>query len=138
MLYFSIVFAYLILKTIIHKNMSESAIVYIIALIITVVSMAVILPWIGKKIWTSPSPKLHLNLSYNNFMAQAQSVSLIITVLNEAITIELLLNAINRQKLLPTEVMIVDGGSTDKTVTKIEQFAADNKPNFCSRNKNLV
>jgi len=49
-LYFSIVFAYLILKTIIHKNMSESAIVYIIALIITVVSMAVILPWIGKKI----------------------------------------------------------------------------------------
>ena len=70
-------------------------------------------------------------------MAQAQSVSLIITVLNEATTIKLLLDAINRQKLLPTEVIIVDGGSVDKTVTKIEQFVADNKPNFALEIKTL-
>jgi len=70
-------------------------------------------------------------------MAQAQLTTLVITVLNEVTTIDRLLNALNHQKLLPTEVIIVDGGSTDKTVAKIEQFVANDKPNFVLKIKTL-
>lgn len=49
-------------------------------------------------------------------------ISLIVTVLNEAESIQALLDSILRQKLLPAEVIVVDGGSTDATVQVIQQF----------------
>lgn len=42
-------------------------------------------------------------------------ISLVITVLNEARTIEALCQAIAKQSLLPAEMIVVDGGSTDDT-----------------------
>ncbi|MGD9129299.1 MAG: glycosyltransferase [Candidatus Woesebacteria bacterium] len=54
------------------------------------------------------------------------SISLIITVLNEEKTIKLLLDAIKKQNLLPSEIIIVDGGSTDRTLKIIQKFAQKN------------
>ncbi len=51
--------------------------------------------------------------------------SLVITVLNEAETILSLLEAIIKQKKLPHEVIIVDGGSKDETTGIIEDFIQD-------------
>lgn len=48
--------------------------------------------------------------------------ALIVTVFNEAQDIELLLSSILTQHLAPTEVAIVDGGSTDGTVDLIKTF----------------
>ncbi len=45
-----------------------------------------------------------------------KKVSLIVTVLNEAATIELLLEAVAAQTKLPEEFIIVDGGSSDDTM----------------------
>jgi glycosyltransferase involved in cell wall biosynthesis len=70
-------------------------------------------------------------------MAKTNSISLVITVLNEAKTIESLLKALLRQKFLPIEVIIVDGGSGDETVAKIKQFFTANKPNFTLKTKIL-
>jgi glycosyltransferase involved in cell wall biosynthesis len=47
-------------------------------------------------------------------------ISLITTVLNEEKTIRKLLDSICIQTLLPDEVIVVDGGSTDNTVSKIK------------------
>lgn len=51
-------------------------------------------------------------------------VSLVSTVLNEADNIERFLNAIESQTLLPDEVIIVDGGSTDGTLRTLESWAS--------------
>ena len=56
-------------------------------------------------------------------------VSLIITVLNEADTICSLLKAVNDQTLFPDEIVVVDGGSKDKTPQIIKKFTQDN-PDF--------
>ncbi len=50
------------------------------------------------------------------------AVSVIVTVLNEALTIEALLKALVNQMVFPEEIIISDGGSTDTTVALIEQF----------------
>lgn len=50
-------------------------------------------------------------------------VSIITTVLNEAESIEILLDSLARQTRQPDEVVIVDGGSTDGTLAKINGFA---------------
>ncbi len=64
---------------------------------------------------SDPRPNPEKNNSY-------PPVSLIITTLNEADTINLLLKAIAGQTHLPDEVIIVDGGSQDDTIHKIKKF----------------
>jgi glycosyltransferase involved in cell wall biosynthesis len=49
-------------------------------------------------------------------------ISFITTFLNEDKTIILLLESLLQQTFLPDEIVFVDGGSTDKTVKKIEEF----------------
>lgn len=49
-------------------------------------------------------------------------ITLIVSVLNEEQTIQLLLKAIHKQTRLPDELIIVDGGSQDRTITLIEEF----------------
>jgi len=48
-------------------------------------------------------------------------VSLVVTVLNEEKTVKALLKSIAHQTLPPDEVIIVDGGSTDRTVKKLQE-----------------
>lgn len=55
-------------------------------------------------------------------MLKKIKVSLICTVKNEEDTIQDLLNSIANQSRKPDEIIIVDGGSTDKTVQIIREF----------------
>lgn len=48
--------------------------------------------------------------------------SFVTTLLDEENTIVDLLESLNNQSVLPDEVVIVDGGSTDKTISKIKEF----------------
>jgi glycosyltransferase involved in cell wall biosynthesis len=57
-----------------------------------------------------------------------EKVSLILTVKNEARTLERFLRSLEVQSRFPDEVVIVDGGSTDGTVDALLAFA-DTKPN---------
>ncbi|HYA62022.1 MAG TPA: glycosyltransferase, partial [Candidatus Sulfotelmatobacter sp.] len=57
------------------------------------------------------------------------AVSVIATVLNEADTIDALIGSLMQQKLMPAEVIIVDGGSTDETWEKL-QAAKSQYPNL--------
>lgn len=54
---------------------------------------------------------------------QRPRVAVIVTVLNEEDTIATLLDSLVAQTLRPEEVVIVDGGSQDKTVEIIRQYA---------------
>jgi len=49
-------------------------------------------------------------------------VSVVVTVLNEALTVDALINSLASQSLSPTRVVIIDGGSTDGTLQKIQQY----------------
>ena len=49
-------------------------------------------------------------------------ISLICTVFNEGRTVRALLDSLLAQSLLPDEVVIVDGGSTDDTVAHIRAY----------------
>ncbi len=51
-----------------------------------------------------------------------QKISVVITVLNEATTVNALLVALQKQQLQPAEVIIVDGGSTDETLQILNNF----------------
>jgi len=52
----------------------------------------------------------------------AHRVSVITTVLNEAQSVEVLLGSLLAQSRRPDEVLIVDGGSSDDTLSRIERF----------------
>lgn len=52
--------------------------------------------------------------------------SLILTVFNEEKSIDAFLNSLLKQTLLPNEVIIVDGGSTDNTSGKIQRILSEN------------
>ncbi len=54
----------------------------------------------------------------------AERVSVIATVLNEVASIEALLQSLAEQTRLPDEIVIVDGGSTDGTLERLQAFAA--------------
>jgi len=53
--------------------------------------------------------------------------TLILTVLNEESTISKFLDSLNRQSSIPDEIIITDGGSTDKTKQKILNFVNSQK-----------
>ena len=49
-------------------------------------------------------------------------ISLVVTVLNEATTIDLLLAGISQQTTPPREIIVVDGGSTDQTLNILKAW----------------
>ncbi len=53
-------------------------------------------------------------------------VSLVIPVYNESKTIHLLIQSINDQEKQPSDIIIVDGGSTDDTVPVIKKICGEN------------
>jgi glycosyltransferase involved in cell wall biosynthesis len=53
-----------------------------------------------------------------------ERTALILTVLNEAGTLDVLLDSVARQSLPPDEVVIVDGGSTDSTVELLHAWGS--------------
>jgi glycosyltransferase involved in cell wall biosynthesis len=56
-------------------------------------------------------------------MKKQFGISVVVTILNESQTIELLLQSLVSQTLLPHEIVIVDGGSKDDSLEKTHQFA---------------
>jgi len=50
-------------------------------------------------------------------------VSVVTTVLNEAASIDILLHSLAQQTRVPDEVVVVDGGSADETLQKLESYA---------------
>ncbi len=57
---------------------------------------------------------------------QESKVSLVVPVRDEADSIKVLIESIGRQTVQPDEIVLVDGGSSDSTVAKIERLAAEN------------
>jgi len=53
-------------------------------------------------------------------------ISLVIPIRNEQDSIESLIESIGRQTLQPGEIVLVDGGSTDETVSIVERIAGQN------------
>lgn len=63
-----------------------------------------------------------------------QKTTLVITTLNEAKTINLLLTALLKQTHQPDQVILVDGGSSDQTVSLIKEFLKKNHSHPLAKN----
>lgn len=59
-------------------------------------------------------------------MKKINNISIIVTILNEENTILSLLNSIKSQTLKSNEIIIIDGGSSDKSVLLINSFVKNN------------
>lgn len=59
------------------------------------------------------------------FKAEMCKVSVVITIKNEEMSITEVLETLLKQSRLPNEIVVVDGGSTDRTVEIVRQFAED-------------
>ncbi len=59
---------------------------------------------------------------------EALKVSVVVTVLNEAAGTSALLTALTQQTKQPSEIIIVDGGSTDGTLEVVETFIQADQP----------
>lgn len=71
-------------------------------------------------LFTSYSPQRSLEEVVDNRVLE---ISFIATAFNEVTTVDLLLSGIFNQTRLPDEIILVDTGSTDGTIEKLEQFA---------------
>lgn len=58
-------------------------------------------------------------------------ISFIATVFNEEENIEVLMDSLLSQSVLPDEIIIVDGGSTDATILRIKNYESRIKEKFC-------
>jgi glycosyltransferase involved in cell wall biosynthesis len=68
-----------------------------------------------------------MSLKKKNIDLFPPRVAVVITILNEADTIDDLINALLAQTLPPDEIVIVDAGSTDKSVDKIRSIKRKRK-----------
>ena len=64
-------------------------------------------------------------------------VSFVTTVLNEEKTIKSLLDSLFKQSLIPSEVVIVDGGSSDKTLDSIKYYVSRIKDRLFLKNTRI-
>lgn len=64
-------------------------------------------------------------------------VSFVTTVLNEEKTIKGLLGSLFKQSLIPSEIVIVDGGSSDKTLDSIKYYLSRIKDRFFLKNTRI-
>lgn len=60
--------------------------------------------------------------------SKVSGISVVVPVLNEASSIRTLIEGLMNQTLLPTEIVITDGGSTDGTTNIVEQLTAEGAP----------
>ena len=59
-------------------------------------------------------------------MTRKQKISLVVTVLNEQTSIKKLLISLLNQSFVPSEIIIIDAGSSDKTLQIIKSFKSKN------------
>ena len=65
------------------------------------------------------------------------NISVIVPVLNEEDNIIFFLNSLINQTLKPNEIIICDGGSTDKTLSLIRDFQINNKEIILTKEKSI-
>ena len=67
---------------------------------------------------------------YNPTIMESLKISFVCTVFNEGKTIIKFLESIDNQSKLPNEIIIVDAGSSDETVSIINSFKSKKKLNL--------
>lgn len=77
-----------------------------------------------------------ISLSKKFLLVARAKVTLITTVKNEEKTIGLFLDSVKKQTRKPDEVIVVDGGSTDKTISKIQDLRSKIKVKVIRRRGN--
>ncbi|MFY9621675.1 MAG: glycosyltransferase [Pyrinomonadaceae bacterium] len=70
--------------------------------------------------------------------SRVSGISVVVPVLNEASSVRTLIEGLMNQTLLPTEIVITDGGSTDGTTDIVEQLIAAGAPAKLLREKRAL
>ena len=70
--------------------------------------------------------------------SKVSGISVVVPVLNEASSIRTLIEGLMNQTLLPTEIVVTDGGSTDGTTNIVEQLIAAGAPAKLLREKRAL